>query len=672
MYSGKLSKIWGVVLVFMLAASLFAAIPSGPLSPERIAQAESDVREIYEGGQSGRKELESAFRHVYYQKFPRTPAGVKALDDAAAEAAAAQAVRAELDRHYPVATEEQLKAVVEKAFPIYQKGDRVRITRKKSPVAVETVEGTITDINSGVIRLGQRSIRLRDMVGVNGNEAEILKYDAQASLKRRADLRDEMVRQTQADRAAWMQEHGQPYYERAVRQAAEANEKNGFVYYQERWLSSEEFLAEFIEVQAKRMQAAQQRLQRRRLQAREDALGSRLQAAVLADGYLPPGQRLSPEAEMERRAAAQAAALALAQPSAEELERQAAERRRQEEERRRIEEERMAGRRSSQQRAQTKAQLDAMKLAEPTDVEVGLGRVIFMSPWLAVALGVVVVAGIGALIFLRRREDEKGLDVAKFFEGKGRLQKEFWERADADPEHFKYVAYLFPNLDKANRALGKLSYMRVSREGELSTRHDIEFGAYEHNQGAVCFVGGTKLNYALWREASAVWPELSHAQYFKVSTEPAVQLHLPDIADDLQITPLGQEDFTSDDGAFVRCFRFRTLSIAYAMAFLEKFNVDEEGVMVLVETPEGLLRKDVHGITDESLQSLSGDAEGSVAGTADIDDDEVAVAESVDEATLAADGSDSVAELLPELDLDERPMIMEDDDEPLPGPKSQV
>lgn len=684
MYSGKLIHLCGLVLFFMLVFSVLAAVPSGPLSLDRIAQAEADLQEIYESGQTDRAGLEASLRAVYGRKHPRTPAGLTALDEAGVEASAEKAVRAELDRHYPIATDAELRAMVEKAYPIYQKGDRVQISSKKSPIAVETIEGTITDINSGVIRLGPRSIRMRDMYGIRGNEAEVLKFDAQASLKKRAELREQITMQTAADREAWAHEHAQEYYAQALRQATDSNEKNGFVFYQERWLSSEDFITEFVEIQFNRMLSARQRLQQRKLQAHEDALGSRLQAKVLADDFSPPGERLSPEAEMNRRA--EAAALAVARVAAQATEAaqaaqsSAAESQRLAEEKQRIELTRMAGRRSSQQREHSKAQLEAMKLAEPEDVDVSLGRVVFMSPWLALALAAVVVIGIFALIFLRRREDEKGLDVAKFFEGKGRLQKEFWDRANADLEHFKYVAYLFPNLEKANRALSKLSYMRLSREGNLSTRHEIEFGAYEHNQGAVCFVGGPKLNYALWREASAIWPELAQAQYFKVSTEPIVQLHLPDMnalntQEDLQITALGEEDFTREDGAFVRCFRFRTVSIAKGLSFLEKFEVNEEGVMVLVETPEGLLKKDMNGITDESLESSVGEKEpmtGLLDDIADntepedldaataVDDTEASAQAELDEDDEQPDG------LLGPLDLEERPLVSDDGDEPLP------
>ena len=172
--------------------------------------------------------------------------------------------------------------------------------------------------------------------------------------------------------------------------------------------------------------------------------------------------------------------------------------------------------------------------------------------------------------------------------------------AEADPEHFKYVAYMFPDLKEANSALQKLSYIRSSPNGDLRSTRDILFGAYPHLEGAVCFVGGINLHYALWREASAVLPELPNAVYFKVSTEPNVQLEIPDINDladkDIHVENLGVQELAGEGGEFTRCYRYRTNTKKAALAFLESFVVNEEGIIIHVETDEGIWGKDENGV----------------------------------------------------------------------------
>ena len=118
---------------------------------------------------------------------------------------------------------------------------------------------------------------------------------------------------------------------------------------------------------------------------------------------------------------------------------------------------------------------------------------------------VFVIAIVGIMVWHKTQKKDP---FKKYFEGKGQLQKDFWAAAAADPDNFKYVAYMFPDLKEATAALGKLSYFNIGPGGDLKCVRDLRYGAYPHLDGAVCFVGGTKFTYALWKEASIVLPEL--------------------------------------------------------------------------------------------------------------------------------------------------------------------
>ncbi|MBR3650454.1 MAG: hypothetical protein IKN52_09395, partial [Victivallales bacterium] len=211
---------------------------------------------------------------------------------------------------------------------------------------------------------------------------------------------------------------------------------------------------------------------------------------------------------------------------------------------------------------------------------------------------VFVIAIVGIMVWHKTQKKDP---FKKYFEGKGQLQKDFWAAAAADPDNFKYVAYMFPDLKEATAALGKLSYFNIGPGGDLKCVRDLRYGAYPHLDGAVCFVGGTKFTYALWKEASIVLPELPNASYFKVSTEPKVLLELPNLeqlskTENLHIESLGFEDIAGENGEFNRVFKYKTDTLEAARNFLDTIEVKEAGIIIHIETNEGIIGKDENGV----------------------------------------------------------------------------
>jgi hypothetical protein len=217
-----------------------------------------------------------------------------------------------------------------------------------------------------------------------------------------------------------------------------------------------------------------------------------------------------------------------------------------------------------------------------------------------VIIALFVLGTLGGAVFALTRR--RARDPRKFFEGQGRLQRNFWALADADPEHFKYVAYRFPTMDEARGALLQLSFISEGPDNQLRCSRELEFGFYPHQDRWVSFVGGTDMHYALWREASAVLPELPQAEYFRVSTAPEVKLEVPDIGQLLRDEALKIEHVENREGEgddFSQYYVYRAPDKQSALEFLKRANVSEAGVHVVVQTPDGTWGKDENGIYEE-------------------------------------------------------------------------
>jgi hypothetical protein len=579
-----------LVLVFCLLTALEAAVPPGEQSAQRLQKIHAVCESIFDkfSEKATEADLLVEVRSQLKGKLLPSQSG-KLLKDEDGLRMTKDVLRQRAAEKFPIPEPEKLQQLAEEAFPLYQRGDRVRIMHKINPVATKITEGVLYEAKNGVIKVGNRVIRVRDMLGIDGNEAEALKFDEKATEHRRELFKAELVATQTEARQTWVQEHQEVVEQEVFQLCGRRNEENGYTCLDEEWLGEDELFVRVAAQAFTRLSLKRKLAKERELALVENSLEAQLQTVNLTNRVAPAGGWITPASELKRRAQVEQerqAALAAAREAA--LKREA-------EEKARLEEEKAAKLRAEQEEAARKrAELEAQM------AEVSYSSKREVPLWVIAAVVLVIVGGVVGIVIWRRKANAEP-DFKKFFEGKGKLQKEFWARVDADPDHFKYVAYLFPNMSEANNALSKLSYILTDRDGNLSCKKKIYFGAYPHQEGAVCFVGGEKLNYALWREASAVLPELPGAQYFKVSTEPDVLLALPDVdalnrEGDLQMESLGVEDISNEAGEFSRCFRYSTISKENALTFLEKTDVQEEGVVIHVETPEGVFGKDINGI----------------------------------------------------------------------------
>lgn len=589
--------------VILLALPALASFwEAGELSQQRVQTAQTLLRDFYQQaglGQSSEAAASAVFKEFSSQCGGNLEAQAtgKLLTEQDVMAASEKILLEMSEKAIPFPSDEELKKEAEKAYPLYKPGDKVVVVYMPNPRYPAAVEGIYQGKTGAFIRVGNARIRVHDMMRVENNEVEVNKFDPEVTgrlrrewmLRRRNELYDQRRRYEEENGAVVKMQQRNLFISR--------NERAGYTFHENEWLEPMALLqrvAALIRDEKQRHLAmAAQRARQQTIQVIEEQAVSEFMKGLFSPNYERPNPEETLKAleqsnkeRAEREARAKAEEEARKQEALQEARRKAAEEE--------------AARLAAEAEAQRLAALAAKPETEPEPVVEE--ELTLMSPPVVIGLflAVVLLALVGWLLYRRKQSQESSDTFTKFFEGKGKLQKDFWDRADADPEHFKYVAYMFPSIADANQALQKLSYIKMSGTGDLKCERDILFGVYPHLEGAVAFVGGAKFTYALWREASAVLPEEPGAVYFKVSTEPFVSLDIPDIdklasESNLHIENLGVEEIAGERG-FIRCYKYRADTKDAAMAFLAGIEVNEEGITIQVETQEGVFGKDENGI----------------------------------------------------------------------------
>lgn len=544
-----------------------------------------------------------------------------------------------LEARHPVLTEAQLERKAAEKYPLYKRGDQVTVYYVRG-TQIETWKGRIVAIDDDRVVVGSRKISFNSMEPVEGNDVELLKYQPDENRQARNRYIAQLKQENNAARQDFRLNQHKNVEKELLAQDARRNEENGYTRYRQQWLTPDAFAELVVEAALASQEDARFAALNDRLKDRRALLDNQQQSIDLRLTRELPGRLETPDSirsqqleekrhrdqlaraeqarrqELERlraeKQAKQQAALAAeeAKKAAAEAARlakiKAAEEAKAAAEAKAAEEAALAAaEEAAAAEARAKAAEEKRRREMEEEAAAQAPKTIAGLPLPAVVGGgaaIILIAIIVTIILYMRQKKAKDNDpFSKFFEGKGKLQKDFWDQAAADPEHFKYVAYMFPSIEEANKALAHLSYMKPGPGGDLRCSRQLNYGVYPHLNGAVCFVGGVKFSYALWREASAVLPELTNAQYFKVSTEPIVQLDIPDLdklSQDkhVHIESLGTEDVAGDNGEFIRLYKYRADSRQQAEDFLENFNIHEVGILVHVETPDGILGKDENGV----------------------------------------------------------------------------
>ena len=566
-----------------------ASIPGSDRSKQRIEQLENALLKYYRANpntstnaaaQAIGRQTSGAWKNYIANSKPYT------VDDCLTEARSR--IEKAAEKAFPLASDAELEKMAEAKFPLYKVGERVKVLYKANPQYPSKIEGVYKGERNGYLRIGQSSIRREDMASVAGNEAEILKFDQVATEKERKNF-IRTKRFAAADgRKEFIEKNENEILQSTLKDFTARNEERGFTCLNGAWLNPTELLEQLAK-SAKDI-FNQEKEQERLAEGRIHSEIARAQSNTiqLSNSAYPPPLHLNPTEVLKAQEEARQKRLAeeAKKKEEEELRKQKAE------EAERKKKEREAAKNAQKQKPVAEEE-------EPAPI-IGMGAII------GIIVGVILLAaGCVAFIIIKRKKDEK--KFTSFFEGKGAVQKAFWDKANADPENFKYVAYMFPNEEEAKNALLELSYISALPNGTLKCTKNIDYGTYPHNGKEVAFIGGTDLHYAPWREATAVMPELPNAQYFKVSTEPSVQLEMPNMAEqNIDFKDLGREEIRTEDGSIMLCYKYSCQSRDDAMYFLENLVLNEEGVTIQVETPEGYLGKDVEGIFEMETPLATG------------------------------------------------------------------
>lgn len=496
-------------------------------------------------------------------------------------------LRAAAQEKYPEYTNDELVRQSEKLFPLYRKGERVTIRIRTNPRKTEKISGYYNGMHGGNIAIGPTNYRLADMSGIVGNDGphgEIAKFDVNLNRMYRREWREEYARTSTVKRTGFIEENKEKFNEAQHEEDFLENERRGYTYFLEKWLSPKELVEECAYIAASMANRAFNEKTRQEMELRFNDLQAQRDMTAYGSKISPDGAYPSAEKVLADEAAAQKRREELKAQREQEIAMMAA---RAEEEARQAE--------LKRQRDRERRAREATQQAVQAEDE-GIS----MTTYVIVAV-IVVLALVGGGWWWNTMRKEDDLDVSKFFEGKGKLQQEFWDAANADPDHFKYVAYLFPDMASARDALERLSYISEDEYGNIvSKKKDLRYGCYEHQNGAVAFVGSPTLNYASWREASMIWPDIPLSNYFKVSSEPIVSMLLPDLdkmrAQGIQVEGLGTEDVRTETGEVNRIYRFKVPTKEDAIKFLGNIDITEEGLVVRVETNEGVFGKDINGV----------------------------------------------------------------------------
>lgn len=469
---------------------------------------------------------------------------------------------------YPNYSDSELRQRAAEIYPLYKLNQRVKVKYHKRAGIVDTAEGVFKGMRGGNIVLGSQLIRLADLQGIEGNDGshgEIAKFDKMLNQRLRDEWMEKYREESAVSRKDYESSHREEVREEQKSKEFLENQENGYTFWDDEWFTPEALVVRIATDTVETARRTEDAQKTERIRRGDEEIAAQMNMASQSYAIAPIGTL--PSVSPEDRGAQQAQGDAGETEDEDDLD-------------------------STPSVGGSQRAADASPVVEQKS----------SSLWLYLVIGVIVVGGAGFGVWMFFFHQEKELDVSKFYESKGDFQEGFWASAEADPERFKYVAYLFDNVDEAKNALCQLSFVGMGVNGELKAkRDDIILGAYSHQNRAVAVIGGLNLNYARWREASMVWPELPNAAYFRQSSEPKVKLVMPSAEelsrqDGLEVEKLGEEDVRAESGEINRVFRYRCANRENALRFLALFKVEEEGVVVRVETAEGEFGKDINGV----------------------------------------------------------------------------
>ncbi len=492
---------------------------------------------------------------------------------------------------FPMADEDELAEEAANQYPIHQVGDRVSISFRPNPVRTVKAAGVYQGRNEKFLKIGSRSILIRDVRSVPGNEDELLKFFPDQSQEKRRQYIARRKAEVFARRDQWRKEHRDEMLRMVLGKRTEANEARGYILHRNRWCTPESVLNRMVPDLRKQ---AREREQRRAVTDQTDdhpagqvpadseptvADGDEPQPpsedAAVVDGEADAGQTTEDAAVTDADAATADSATEVDSSGDKENERtdgggeSAADSSLDEEE-------------STGSRAET-----TLGTGEGSSGAKSDGIAVF--PILLVIVGgLIAVAAI-----LCWPAKERG----RYYPGQG-------GGAIPDPlARFADVPHVigrFPNRERALSMLAGVSCLSLSSKPgrELSCRLPLEYGLVHDENGTLLgFIAGPAFEYPLWREARDLLHRSRDAEMLSAKP-PSSDVRLPragPVAD--AVSELGQFEGDEHDPSCYWLFQANTSEAA--KAFLRQVRVNTNGWHVIVQTPQGHWGRDARGLYQE-------------------------------------------------------------------------
>ncbi|MFW5893738.1 MAG: hypothetical protein ACOCUY_01210, partial [Verrucomicrobiota bacterium] len=152
----------------------------------------------------------------------------------------------EAEKKIPLPTDDELAEEAAEEYPIHQVGDPVSISFQTNPVRTSKASGVYRGRSEESLKIGSRSILIRDVRAVPGNEEELLKFFPEQSLEKRRQYIAQRRADVFAQREQWKEEHRDETLRLVLRKQREANEVRGYILHENSWRAPAEILARIM------------------------------------------------------------------------------------------------------------------------------------------------------------------------------------------------------------------------------------------------------------------------------------------------------------------------------------------------------------------------------------------------------------------------------------------
>jgi len=476
-----------------------------------------------------------------------------------------QSVEKQVDEKFPLIDENKFQKQLEKKFPLYPLNTDVVVYYAPSPASTKKVTGKFTRRTDRGIVVSYKTINYVDIQAVPGNEEELLKFDINANAQIRQELLNKAMTDNKQKRDTYRKKLLADLEQNKDELLFAENVKRGYLYYQKKWMAPVQVAGRVVSDEIARVkQVAIYKFLEKEEQERLDALAKLDKPEEITGGT---ATITTTDTTGETVVTTENGAIT---PQTGNIDTDPNE--------------------GEYGNLQDEPINDSNPISPNSTKNTNGNSTLTIG---GIAVGGIIVFIIIVLLL------KKTIGGGDQFMPKLESGEQFMAMVNHD-ESFKYVAYRFSSSKFASRALKRLSFMEETSDG-VACDYDLLYGYYPDKKGkkVVVFVAGEELTYAQWREASAVFPEVRGAEYFRVSSAPDIgenRSSETEATNQHNVQYVREADDPTVPGK--KCRIYRADSKEYAIAFLRGVDVDEY-ISYQVKTDNAVFGRDIDGIFEE-------------------------------------------------------------------------